>query len=188
VSSRLAVDAQSLDAYRPHLRLIARLQLDPRLRGKLDPSDIVQQTFVKALQALDQFRGHTEAELGAWLRQILARTLANALRDLQRDKRDVIRERSLEAAVEQSSARLEAWLADPQSSPDQKAERNERLRRLATAIDQLPEAQGEAILLHHLHGWTVDAVAEHLGRSAGAVAGLIKRGMKQLREALSEPA
>jgi RNA polymerase sigma-70 factor (ECF subfamily) len=187
VTATPAPDARHLEAYRPYLHLIARLQLDPRLRGKLDPSDLVQQTFVKALQALDQFRGQTDAELGAWLRQILARTLTNALRDLQRDKRDVFKERPLDAAVEASSARLEAWLADPHSSPDERAERNERLLRLSAALERLPADQREAVVLHHLQGWTVDAVAAHLGRTAAAVAGLIKRGMKQLRLALQPP-
>jgi RNA polymerase sigma-70 factor (ECF subfamily) len=186
VAATNGFDATHLEPYRDYLRLIARLQLDPRLRGKLEPSDVVQQTFVRAIQALEQFRGRTAAELGAWLRQILARTLANALRDQQRDKRDVGRECSLEAAVAASSARLEAWLADPRSSPQQQAERNERLLRLAAALEQLPEDQREAVILHHLRGWSVDAVGAHLGRTAGAVAGLIKRGMKQLRRALQE--
>jgi len=176
---------QQLDRFRSYLWLLARLQLDPRLGGKVDPSDIVQQTFVKALQGLEQFRGQTDAELAAWLRQILARTLANALRDLHRDKRDVRRELSLESAVGQSAARLEGWLADIQSSPSERAERNQRLLLLSQALEQLPQAQGEAIILHHLHGWTLDETAAHLGRTAAAVAGLIKRGMKQLREKLN---
>jgi RNA polymerase sigma-70 factor, ECF subfamily len=184
VTAARGFDARRLEPYRTYLHLIARLQLDPRLRGKLEPSDLVQQTFVKALQALDQFRGQTDAELGAWLRQILARTLANALRDLQRDKRDIFKERPIDASIEASSARLEAWLADPHSSPAERAERNEHLLRLSVALDQLPEDQREAVVLHHLQGWTVDAVATHRGRTAAAIAGLIKRGMKQLRQAL----
>jgi RNA polymerase sigma-70 factor (ECF subfamily) len=186
VTSNLALDPQRLEPFRSCLRLIARLQIGPKLRGKLDPSDLVQQTFVQALRALEQFRGQTDAELAAWLRQILARTLANALRDLRREKRDVDRERSLEAAVERSSARLEAWLAGQHSSAGQQAQRNELLLRLAAALEQLPPAQGEAIVLHHLQDWTLEAVAAHLGRTPAAVAGLIKRGMKQLRQQLQD--
>ena len=78
-----------LERYRDYLRLLARLQLDPRLYGKVDPSDLVQQTLLKAHQALHQYRGSTSAEEAAWLRQILARTLANAVRDLARAKRDI---------------------------------------------------------------------------------------------------
>src|SRR5262245_26168011 len=176
-----------LERYRPYLLLLARMRLDPRLRGKLDASDLVQQTLLEAHQGRLQFRGTTEAEEAAWLRQVLARNLANAVRDLLRDKRDVRREQSLEAAVEESSRRLEGWLAAEQSSPSARAERHERAVRLAAALAELPEAQREALTLHHLEGRPLDEVAGQVGRSREAVAALIKRGLRQLRERLGEP-
>src|SRR6516165_5078234 len=88
-------EGQDLERFREYLLLLARLQLDPRWQAKLDPSDLVQQTLLQAHQAWDQFRGHTAAERAAWLRQILARVLSNAVRDLTRAKRDLGRERSL---------------------------------------------------------------------------------------------
>ena len=175
-----------LEQFRAYLRLLARLQCPPRLRRKLDPSDVVQQTLLQAWQALPQLRGRGDAEVAAWLRQILAHNLANALRDLGRLKRDANRERPLEAALADSSARLEGWLAAEQSSPSEKAQRNEQLLRLATALEALPEAQREALTLHHLQGWTLDQVGRQLGRSPSAVAGLIKRGLQQLRQQLQE--
>ena len=178
--------APTLNRFRAYLRLLARLQLDPRLRGKLDPSDAVQQTLLQAVQGLNQFRGRSDAEMAAWLRQILANHLANAVRDLGRAKRDVGRERSLEAALDASSACLESWLAADQSSPSQQAQRNEQLLRLAEALETLPEAQREALTLHHLQNWSLDAIGQHLDRTPAAVAGLIKRGLKQLRLHLQE--
>jgi RNA polymerase sigma-70 factor (ECF subfamily) len=174
------------ERYHNYLRLLARLQLDPRLRGKLDPSDIVQQTLMQAHQMQDQFRGTTDAEQAAWLRQILVRTMANAARDMGRQKRDVNRERSLEAAIEESSVRLEAWLASEQTSPSMAAEKNEHMLRLAEALEQLPEAQREAVVLHHLRGLSLAELAAQLGRSEGAAAGLLHRGIKRLRELLQD--
>jgi RNA polymerase sigma-70 factor (ECF subfamily) len=170
-----------LERFRPYLRLLARLHLDPRLRGKLDASDVVQQAFLQAYQALEQFRGQSEGELMAWLRRILARCLTHATRDFARDKRDVERERGLEAAVDHSSVRLEAWLAADQSSPSERADRNEQLLQLADALGRLPEAQREALVLHYWQDWTVAEIAQRLDRSTTAVAGLLKRGLKELR-------
>ena len=179
-------EGQDLERFRDYLRLLARLQLDPRWQAKLDPSDIVQQTLLQAYEARDQFRGRNTAERAAWLRQILARVLANAVRDLSRAKRDAGRERSLEAALSQSSSRLEAWLAADQSSPSESVERHEQLLLLAGALAQLPQDQREAVTLHHLQGWSLAELAKHLDRSEAAVAGLLHRGFKKLRELLHE--
>src|SRR5262245_60664795 len=123
-----------LARFRPYLRVLARANLDPQLCGKPDPSDAVQEAMVNALRAADQFRGTTDAELAAWLRKILVRALAGAARDFARDKRDAGREQPLAATVEDSSARLEAWLAADASTPSQRAERNEDLVRLGAAV------------------------------------------------------
>ena len=173
-----------LERYRSYLLLLARMQLDGRWRAQLDPSDIVQQTLLEARVkwphcAIDDPR------LAAWLRGALANNGADAVRSLKRAKRDVRRETPL-AALEASSARLESWLAANQSSPSQRAVKNEDLLRLADAVTQLPEAQREAIVLHHLQGKTLSETAGHLDRSEAATAGLLHRALKRLRELLQE--
>jgi RNA polymerase sigma-70 factor (ECF subfamily) len=176
-----------LERYREYLRLLARLQMDPRLRQKLDPSDVAQETLLQAHAKKDQFRGQCEAELAAWLRRILANTLAMALRRYSRQRRDAALERSLEQAVEASSVRLEAWLTLDDPGPSQQAERNEQLLRLAAALEQLPAEQREALELRHLQGRPVAEIGQLMGRSEASVAGLLRRGLMTLRERVSDP-
>jgi RNA polymerase sigma-70 factor (ECF subfamily) len=159
---------------------------DPRLKGKYDPSDLVQQTLLEAYEKHAQFRGGGDDQLAGWLRQMLAHNLADALRALGQAKRDVALERSLEAAIGESSSRLEGWLAAEQSSPSQRAMKHEELLRLADALDHLPALQREAVALHHLQGMSLADLAGHLKRSEASVAGLLRRGLARLRELLQD--
>jgi len=169
-----------LGQYRDYLRLLARLQLDHRLRGQLDPSDLVQQTLLKAHEHFDQFRGKTDGELRAWLRAILARSLVDAARKFGRQMGH--RTQPLEAALEQSSARLEAFLASDQSSPSHALLRSERLLELAEALGRLPDDQRIAVELRYLRGLSIPEIAGQMDRSTVSVTGLLYRGTKALRE------
>ena len=184
--NKAEVLGESHERCREYLHLLARLHLDHRLQGKLDPADIVQQTLMRAHEKRNQFRGHTDAELTAWLRQILVNNLAEAVRRFGAESRDVARERSLEASLEESSARLESWLAADQSSPSQRFMRQEQGIRLADALAELPDDQRRAVELHHLKGYSVAEVGELMDRSRPAVVGLLFRGLKKLRQLLKD--
>jgi RNA polymerase sigma-70 factor (ECF subfamily) len=171
-------------ADRSYLTLLARVHLDPRLRGRTDPSDVVQQTLLEAHAQAAGFRGRTRAEWLGWLRRALANNLRDALRRNLAGRRDVGRERDLADAVHASSARLEGLLADSGASPPDEAERAERAVRLADALERLPEAQRDALVFQHWHGWTLRQIADHLNKSPAAVAGLLKRGLSGLRREL----
>jgi RNA polymerase sigma-70 factor, ECF subfamily len=176
----------SWERYRAYLHLLAQAQLDPRLQPKIDLSGVVQQTLLEAHQASAKGVAGDIQHASAWLRRALANNLADEIRKLQTGKRALPREVSLEQALADSSARLDAWLADEQSSPSQKLEKHERGLRLAAALQQLPEAQRQALVLHHWHAWTLAKIGEHLQRTPAAVAGLLHRGLEKLRLLLSE--
>jgi RNA polymerase sigma-70 factor (ECF subfamily) len=175
------------ERYRDLLCVLARqLQMDPRLRRRFDASDLVQETLLKATHNLNQFRGGTEAELVKWLQGILENALADAIRHARAQKRDVAQEQVLTAVVHDSSARLQNWLVAPGSSPSQRALREEQLLRVATALAKLPQDQQDVILLRDSLDTPIRTIAERLGRSEKAIAGLLVRGRRTLRELLQD--
>ena len=175
-----------LEHFRSYLLLLARVRLDRKIQGKLDASDIVQQTMLEAHQAIASFRGEDGAAQAAWLRQILARNLANAVRDLTREKRDINRERSIHADLDASASQLEGWLAADQSSPSQQAHRHERALLLADALANLPDQQRDAVILRHFHECSLAQIAKELNTTTAAVTGLLTRGLRNLRRALND--
>jgi RNA polymerase sigma-70 factor (ECF subfamily) len=171
-----------LESYRNYLRLLARTGIDSSLRGKADPSDLVQETLFKAHQNFHQFRGQTEAELATWLRQILARTLTDLVRRYRRSaSRRVSREHSLDELLGKSFHALGSLIASNGSSPSASAQRRELSVVLADALAQLSADHREVIVLRSLEELDWDEVARRMGRSEGAVRILWARALKQLR-------
>lgn len=183
-----AVLGQLLDLYSNYLTLLARLQIGRRLQSKVDPADLVQETFLKAHRHFHQFRGATEAELVAWLRQILAANVANLVRHYYGTQgRDVRLERELADELERSSQAWPMGLVARQSSPSQHAARREEAVLLADAIARLPSDYGEVIVLRHLQGLPFAEVAGRMGRSVDSVEKLWVRALARLRRSLGGP-
>jgi RNA polymerase sigma-70 factor (ECF subfamily) len=155
------------------------------LRGKADPSDLVQETLLKAYARQEQFRGRSEGERAAWLRTILARVITDAHRKYGFEIRGGVQ--SLEEGLEWSSARLEGWLVADQPSPGQRLDHRDRLVRLADALARLPDDQRRAVEARYLEDLPVIDIAARMGRSTSAVGGLLHRGLKELRRELGEP-
>jgi RNA polymerase sigma-70 factor (ECF subfamily) len=181
-------DAEPLDVlrkYRDWLGLLARMQVGVRYRAKFDPSDVVQQTMLEAVRAWPQFRGQSDGELAAWLRQILARVLAHEFRRFRGVKaRDLGREVSLDRALAESSQRQGDVLADPATSVGARLERQEGERRLAEVLERLPDDYREVILLRNMEGLSHEEVARRMDRGVGAVRMLWVRALARLRQEL----
>lgn len=176
-----------LDNYRNYLAMLARCRVDPRLQGKLDASDLVQETYVEALQSFQSFRGNTEAELIAWLRQILASRLALASRRyLGAQARDVRFEHRLAEAFDRSSMAADRLVLS-QTSPSGHLARHERAVLLADALAELPEDYREVILLRHMEGLPFRDVARQMGRSHSSVRQLWVRSLAALHQLLASP-
>ncbi len=177
-----------LELYRNYLHLLARTQIDLHLQGRASASDMVQEAFLDACRDFGRFRGGTEAELLAWLRQILVCNLGRLVQQqLLAQKRDARREVSLQQllqGLDRSSANFEAALAGSGSSPSAGAQRRERAALLADYLGQLPEDYREVIVLRNLEGLPFDEVARRLGRSPGAVRVLWVRALDRLRQRL----
>lgn len=174
-----------LERFRNYLTLLARLQIDRRLQGKIDAADVVQDTFLKAHRHFGQFRGTTEAELAGWLRKILAMNLANLMRHYyRRQRRDVRLERELSVELDQSSRVLDHGLVSRQSSPSQQASRREQAVLLADLLQRLPANYREVMILRHLEGLTFPEVAERMGKTLDSVKKLWARGLAQVRDAM----
>jgi RNA polymerase sigma-70 factor (ECF subfamily) len=183
----MAAPELDLERCRPLLRLqVRQMELDPRLRRRFDSSDLIQETFLRAHAHRADFRGGTDAELVKWLQKILAHVLTDEVRKAHAQKCDVGLEQSLDAALADSSARLGQYLASSQASPSHQAERHEQLLRLAAAIDRLPADQQDVVIQRDLQGASVSQIAERMGRSEKAVAGLLSRARSRLRELLEE--
>ena len=175
----------ALDRYRSYLLLLANLARC--IRGKVNASDVVQMTLLHAFEKRAQFRGRTEEEFLGWLRAILESHLLQEARKFGRLRRDVTRERPLHAPGDRDtdSAGAGDWLPAPSSSPSSRAARSEQLLALANALATLPADQRRAIELHHLRKRSLAETAAELGRTQDAVAGLLYRGLRQLKRVLA---
>ncbi len=176
---------QLLERYRNYLELLARLQIGRRLQSKVDAADVVQETFLDAHATFGQFRGATERELVAWLRQVLAFNLASLVRHYcGTRRRDVDLERELVQELDQSSMVLDHGFIAPDSSPSHKVSRREQAVLLADALGRLAPDYREVIILRQLEGLSFPEVAVQMDRTVDSVKKLWIRALAQLRRTL----
>ena len=175
--------------YQHYLRFLAHRGLSDRVRARVTVSDVIQETFLHAFQAMAQFRGRSTTEFMGWLRSILASRIADAhQKHLTAARRDVRREVSIEtinAGLEHSSIGLDAIARDLlQKSPGAILFEQERAFWVADAIGRLPADYQEVILLRHFDSLSFEEVARKMGRSSGAVRMVWLRAIQKMKQNL----
>ena len=180
------MSATEFHHYRGFLSILARAAISQHWDRRFDASDLVQETLLHAHRHRDQIRGQSPGEIAAWLRAILGRNIAQAMRDNQRKRRDLRREVSLEAVLAQSSVRLAACVERRESTPSENVRRQELAVQVGEALLELPEAQQDAILGLYIEGLPIDEVARRMERTPTSITMLVRRGLAKLRETLKE--
>ncbi len=176
-----------LESYRDHLAATAQSLLNPSLRSRVSSSDLVQDTLMEAHRDFGHFAGAGERELAAWLHKILLRNLADQADFHHAGRRDVRRERSLDAEPESSAPALVDALASPISSPSTQAMRREEADALAEALERLPADYRTVFILRNLEGVVFEEIASRMGRSPNAVRMLWERALQKLSQTLEQP-
>jgi RNA polymerase sigma-70 factor (ECF subfamily) len=177
-------DATDLEQCRPYLRYLARQQLEPRYRAKVDSSGLVQEVLLDAHDRWCQLARLEGPVQFAYLRRMLTNRLLDEQRYFRRQKRDVARERQLDQRLSESSSLLVERLGPVDRSPSDELLRLEQMLQLSQGLAKLPEDQQLAIELHHLERLTLAETAVRLGRSTQSVAGLVRRGLAALRKTM----
>ena len=172
-----------LESYRNYLGLIARVEVNPRLRSKFSPSDIVQETFANAMRGFDEFRGQEEPELVSWLRKILATQLAMHVRTFGTKQRDIRLEVRLEDSMNRSSIALAGCMANSETSASKRYEKREQAVIVADALSRLPDDFREVLILRHLESYSFPDIAKRMDRPLENVKSLWRRGVIRLRDA-----
>lgn len=179
-----------LQQYRNYLVVLASMQIEKRLQPRVSPSDVVQETMLRAHKHFGQFRGTTEQELLAWLRQILVNSLAKFVEQhMLAARRDVRREVSIErigAALEHSTIQLAALVPAAISSPSMAVQKREEAVVLADRVAQLPDDYREVLVLRNLQSLPFEEVAKRMVRSVGATRMLWLRAIEKLRQAYQQ--
>jgi RNA polymerase sigma-70 factor (ECF subfamily) len=168
---------------RPYLRVAAKSLLSPAIRRRTDASDIVQLTEMEIVRSIRDFRGSTTQQWWGWLNRILRRNVADAVRDNRAARRDVRREQSLTVKFESGSC---VCYQPPsmEPSPSQFADDSDALAQLNRAIDLLLPDQRVVVRMRYFDGLKLHEIASALEKTTGAVAGLLQRGLKALKDEL----
>lgn len=167
---------------RNYLLLIAHDQLDVRLQAKLGPSDVVQQSMLRAAEELDAWRGSTVAEFRGWLRQILINEARLARRGFAAGMRDLRREAAGAPDGTDASHGGSPEPADLQLTPRAHALADEQAELVRQLIDQLPEASQQVIRMRNWEELSFEQIGERMNMSTSGVAKIWYRALVEIQK------
>lgn len=181
--------------YRNYLRMVVRTGLGPRLRERVELSDVVQEALVEVVRQFPQFTGQTEAALLGWLRRLVGQKLADLGRYHSRVKRaGGATAVPLDAAPDsgggrggEEGGRLLDMLSLSQTSPSQAVSQREQLVLLADAVAGLVDSEAEVLWLYYAEALSFEAIGQRLGLSRKSVRGIYARGLKHLKRTMEGP-
>jgi RNA polymerase sigma-70 factor (ECF subfamily) len=183
--------------YRNYLRMVVRTGLGPRLRERLEMSDVVQEVLVEVVRQFPQFTGQNEAALVGWLRRLVGQKLADLGRYHSRAKRagasatlpleGMAKDAVAGLRTGEESGRLLDMLSLSQTSPSQAASRREQIVLLADALAALPEPEADVLWLHSTENLSFEAIGERFGLSRKSIRGIMARGLKRLKRTMEGP-
>jgi RNA polymerase sigma-70 factor (ECF subfamily) len=170
--------------HRPELRKFIALRLDPRIRGRVDPSDLVQETQMEAYRRLEYYLKQQPMPFHVWLRKTAYERLMMARRQhLQAGKRTMEREVPL---PERSSQILAQRLLSSAPTPSQQLQRRELVRQVRQALAQLAPADREILLMRNFEEISYQEIALILGIEPAAARQRHGRALLRLHKLLSE--
>jgi RNA polymerase sigma-70 factor (ECF subfamily) len=176
-----------LAAHHERLRRTVALRLDPRVRGRVDPSDVLQEAYLEAAARLPEYLRDPRLPFALWLRLVVCERLSKLHRHhLGAKRRSAGREVSLgEEVPEASSVVLADVLAGSGDRPSEAAARAELRARLQAVLEQMDPLDREALALRHFEQLSTAEAARMLGINEAAAAKRYLRAIDRLRELLA---
>lgn len=173
-----------------YLRWIANTCLDARIRQRVSESDIVQETFARAVKHFADFRGKSAAEFRAWMRTILINCANREVeRHLMTTGRDARREVSLQAIqqrVDDSTIGFAKAFAADGHSPGSEVAAHEQASMLMELVEGLPESQRECVKLRHREGLRFSEIATRMGCNESTVRMRYLRAVQSVRKEVAK--
>lgn len=180
--------AELLSKYQSKLERIVAFRLDPTLRRRFDPADVLQEAYIEIARRLQEYLDGASVSFFVWVRQKTIQTLIDIQRGHSRDKRDIHREQPLPGINynQTTSLSIAKFLIDDVTSPSQAAARNEELFQLQSALDAMNEIDREVLAMRHFEHLSNLEVAQSLNITPTAASNRYVRAAAKLSEILKQ--